>query len=169
MSFLPKPIITFNEGADKGVNLIPINSYVHIHSDGTDSRFIYVTSVSGFDINSTVTTLLASSNYVDILINGNLANVNSSNYVNKSVNYTALIDDFILMDSSTGTFTITLPSSPSAHETISFIDVGSNLASNNVTIARNNKTIMGLSEDLMLDVDNISFTLFYTGSDWRIM
>ena len=74
MSFLPKPIIVFNSGADTGVEKIPLNSYVQIHDDsnnGTgDSRFILVTSVSGFDSNSTVINLLASANYLPVLTDG---------------------------------------------------------------------------------------------------
>lgn len=64
--------------------------------------------------------------------------------------------------------TLTLPATPDTGDTVTFIDGES--ISNTVThtVARNGNTIQGQSEDLTLDVEGISLTLWWSGSDWRL-
>jgi len=89
-------------------------------------------------------------------------------YVSKSSNYTAINKDFIYADTSTSSFTITLPLTPSANDRVAVIDNTSSFSTNPLSIARNGQTIMGLGEDLTVETDNISFELIYNGTDWRI-
>jgi len=63
------------------------------------------------------------------------------------------------VDSSGGTKTITLPSSPSAGDIVSVVQIGSNV----VTIARNGSNINSTAADKTL-VDKASTTLVYTSS-----
>lgn len=68
-----------------------------------------------------------------------------------------------------GAFTITLPTSPSGGDEIAFSDGTGTWDTANLTIARNGKTIMGSSTDLICNIKNSSFRLVYnaTASDWR--
>jgi len=67
-----------------------------------------------------------------------------------------------------GNFTITLPLTPNANDIVSIIDNTSNFGNNALTISRNGNTIMGLAEDLTVDVTDISFRLIFNGTDWRV-
>lgn len=95
------------------------------------------------------------------------ANIVSSNWVKKTANYTALIGDKILADSSGGSFTITLPASPNAGTAVMVADAG-NWATNPVTISRNGSTIEGASENLVLDISNIQVEFVYSGTTWEV-
>lgn len=85
-----------------------------------------------------------------------------------SSNYNAVVNDRILMDSSGGTFTITLPvaSSLLVNDTIQFIDVTSSLGTNLVTVDRNGALIQGATENLDLDVSGATITLMYSGQTY---
>jgi hypothetical protein len=89
------------------------------------------------------------------------------NWVKKTSNYTTQNADRILADTTTATFTITLPSSPSAGDTILIAD-GGNWATNNLIIARNGNTIEGAAEDFVLDIPGIRVDLVYSGTTWEI-
>lgn len=85
-----------------------------------------------------------------------------------SSNYNAVVNDRILMDSSGGNFTITLPvaSSLLVNDTIQFIDVTSSLGTNLVTVDRNGALIQGATENLDLDVNGATITLMYSGQTY---
>ena len=87
----------------------------------------------------------------------------------KTSNYTAAASDKILADTSGGSFTITLPASPSTGDTIDIADSKGTFYTNPLTVARNGKTIMGLAEDMVVSMAGASVTLCYNGSDWRII
>ena len=87
----------------------------------------------------------------------------------KSANYTAVAGDNILANTSAGSFTITLPASPSTGSVINISDSGGRFQLFPLTVARNGKTIMGLSEDLFVSNNSASFGLAYNGSTWRII
>jgi hypothetical protein len=76
----------------------------------------------------------------------------SWNTVLVSSTYTASNGEEIICDSTSGVFTITLPTSPSLGNRIRFIDSKGTWATNNVTVARNGKKIANSSTDLTLDV-----------------
>lgn len=85
-----------------------------------------------------------------------------------SANYTAEVNDRILIDSSGGSFTITLPVSTSllVNDTIQFIDVTTSLGTNSVTVERNGALIQGQTDDLTLDVNGATITLMYSGATY---
>lgn len=84
----------------------------------------------------------------------------------KTTNYTTSNGDLIVADSSGGPFSITLPASPSAGNSVQIAD-GASMALNQVTVLRNGSTIEGLAEDLVLDVEGVHVTLIYDGSTWE--
>ena len=85
-----------------------------------------------------------------------------------STTFNASVNDRILADTSSAAFTITLPANSSLllNDTIQFIDVGSSMATNNLTIARNGSKINGANEDLIINVTGAVITLTYTGSNY---
>ena len=60
-----------------------------------------------------------------------------------------------------GAFTVTLPTSPSLGDFISFIDYAGTFDTNNLTIARNGKNIQGVAEDLTVSVERAGLTLVF--------
>ena len=62
--------------------------------------------------------------------------------------------------------TVTLPASPSSGDNI-WVTVANSLETN--VIARNGKTIMGLSEDMTLNSAYASVQLRYVNSSWRLV
>jgi hypothetical protein len=91
----------------------------------------------------------------------------SIEWVLKTANYTAVSGDHLLIDTTSGSFTLTLPSSPSVGDFVVLADVA-DWGTNNLLIARNGSTIETLSEDVTVDIGSISLNLVYDGSTWQI-
>ncbi|MBB4145820.1 hypothetical protein [Rhizobium rhizoryzae] len=68
----------------------------------------------------------------------------------------------------TAGITLTLPANPAAGASIRLIDGGVLSRTSTVTVARNGKTIMGLNEDLTLNVSGCTFTIWYNGTTWKL-
>lgn len=88
-------------------------------------------------------------------------------WTKKTANYTAASGDFLLTDTSSASFTVTLPASPSEGDFVVFADIA-NWQTNNLIIARNGSTIEGLSEDLYLNISGIQVDLIYDGTTWEV-
>ncbi len=74
-----------------------------------------------------------------------------------------------LVDTSAGTITLMLPSTPILGTNVEFIDAGGTWATNNLTVAHNGHTIMGLAADLICNISGEVFRLWFNASnDWRI-
>jgi hypothetical protein len=85
----------------------------------------------------------------------------------KTSNHTANLGESILANTSSGSFTITLPSSASAGAQITIAD-GDNWSANPLVIARNGNTIMGDSVDLVLNYSGTKVDFIYSGSTWMV-
>ena len=83
-------------------------------------------------------------------------------------NTTAAKDKGYLMNASINPVTLTLPASPTTGDVVGVALLDK---TNTVTVARNGLKIMGQEEDLTLDVNDVSFTLIYTGATqgWKIL
>lgn len=104
-------------------------------------------------------------------IEGDIAN-HAPVYLSATLNTTAVANDYIFADTvTTGAFQVTLPASPVAGDVIHVLDVKSNFATASVTVvqALTAETIMGLAQNMVLNVDNKEYKLIYTGSDWRVI
>ena len=72
----------------------------------------------------------------------------------KTASYTAVAGDKLLADTTSGTFTITLPATPAVGDSVIIADANSwNI--NNLTVARNGSTIETDTADVVLDIANI--------------
>jgi hypothetical protein len=88
-----------------------------------------------------------------------------------SANTNAVKDYRYLCNTSAGPFTITLPATPTAGDTISILDAFATFATNNVKVARNGSAIDSDLGDLDLDLDSVEVIFTYTGSTavgWHI-
>lgn len=74
-----------------------------------------------------------------------------------------------LVDTSGGTFTLTLPASPATGTIITFIDANANWYKTPWTLARNGNTIMQYAANLTVNVADQEFSIWYNGSDWRLV
>ena len=80
-----------------------------------------------------------------------------------SANETVQTGAQILVDTSGGAITITLPASPAAGDEVTFMDSENTFDSNNLTIGRNSSNINGASSDLVVANERAAFTLVYSG------
>jgi hypothetical protein len=89
----------------------------------------------------------------------------------KTTTYTAAANEAIMVDTSGGAWTLTLPASPSANDVVHVADYAGTFATYNLTVARNSQKIMGLSEDMTVSDNNAAFTLTYIDATkgWTIL
>jgi hypothetical protein len=89
-------------------------------------------------------------------------------YTVPGATYTAVKDDQLLIDTSSGQInapcTVTLPASPAVGDEVHFIDSGNFFNSNNLTIARNSSNILGAASNLVVSTDGAAFTLVYVNA-----
>jgi hypothetical protein len=107
--------------------------------------------------------------FPDSTIQTTAATGGAGSYIVKTSAYTASAGDSILVDTSGGSFTITLPSSPSTGSIVQFVDSKGTFNLYPLTINRNSATIMGVAENLIANTSTVGFGLVYNGSDWRII
>ena len=86
----------------------------------------------------------------------------------RASNYTAVSGDKILANTSSGSFTITLPASPTTGQAVEVVDANGTFQLFPLTIARNGQNIMGVAEDLFINTANVAVGLVYNGAQWRI-
>jgi hypothetical protein len=88
-----------------------------------------------------------------------------------STTFTAGANDRIFVDTTSGTATINLPASPQLGDQIRFLDLAGTFDTNNLTLGRNGNKIMGLTENLILNVEDESIGVVYTGATfgWKLI
>lgn len=112
---------------------------------------------------------IKSINTVSLLGSGDITISANPIWVTKTSNYTAVSGDAIRANTSGGTFTITLPVSPSDNDTIRWKDYSGTFGTNKLTFGRNGKNIMGLAQDMDVSTSNFNGTLTFISAtnDWR--
>ena len=75
-----------------------------------------------------------------------------------------------LIDTTSATYALTLPATPSVGDMVGISDFAGNSATNNITVGRNSTKIDGAAEDLVINIDKVSIILVYTGATigWQI-
>lgn len=89
-------------------------------------------------------------------------------YLYKTAAYTAIHNDYVYADVTGGSFTITLPATPSEYDVVYIADYAGLFGTANVTVARNGSTIEGNATDAVLSFANKEYTFVYIGSTWQI-
>lgn len=64
---------------------------------------------------------------------------------------------------------LTLPGAPATGDAIKIIDSGVITPTTPSTLLRSGKTIMGLAEDLTINVAGLDFEVWYDGTTWRLL
>lgn len=90
-------------------------------------------------------------------------------WVQKSADYTANTLDQLMVDTTSGAVTITLPANPALNQTVLVADAQGTWDTNPVTIARNGKLIGGTATNLTLGNQNEVHQFVYVGgaTGWR--
>ena len=87
----------------------------------------------------------------------------------RTTTYTALSGDNVLANTSGGSWTLTLPASPSTGNTVQVMDSIGTFDTYPLTVARNGQTIMSAAEDMTLSVEGAATIFVYNGSTWRVI
>ena len=84
--------------------------------------------------------------------------------------YTSASNVRLLLDTTAGAVTVTLPAAPTVGDYVEFIDAAGKFDVNNLTVGHNSLNIMSLAEDMTVNQLNASFRLVYANatSGWRI-
>ena len=82
-------------------------------------------------------------------------------YVTVTGAYTAVAGDQVMVNTTGGAITVTLPTSPSTGDEVSLLDARGTFNSNNLTIGRNGQPIEGAATDDVLSTAGQSVTLVY--------
>ena len=90
-----------------------------------------------------------------------------SNWITISSNYTANTNERLIANTNLGSFTVTLPATPTDGFYVQITD-GSDFSINNLTVARNGSTIEGFSDDVLLDLKGCTFEFIYSGTTWQV-
>ena len=75
--------------------------------------------------------------------------------------YTAVNNDQVIVDTSGGVVTLTLPASPSVGNEVTIIDGKGSFNTNNLTVNRNGSNINGAASNLTVSTNGTAFTLVY--------
>jgi hypothetical protein len=84
-----------------------------------------------------------------------------------TANYTAGNRERLMLNSSAGGFTVTLPAVPVSGYYIQMTD-GANLSTNPVTIFRNGSTIESVAQNIVIDVPNATYEFIFDGTTWQL-
>jgi hypothetical protein len=86
----------------------------------------------------------------------------------KTANYTMADLEGVLANTSAGSFTVTLPATPTVGSQCIIADDASTFGTNNLTVGRNGSTIEGTAADLVLDINGVSVQFIYNGTTWNV-
>jgi len=79
----------------------------------------------------------------------------------KTAAYTAVVGDLVPMSTTAAARVLTLPASPVVGDKVGWIDYDGTFATNNLTVGRNAKNIMGLAQDMVVSTNNANASLIY--------
>lgn len=73
-----------------------------------------------------------------------------------------------MVDTSAGAFTCSLPANPKVGDTIGIQDIIGSFGTNALTIGQNGKTIMGVADFLVVNVQGTVFEIVWNGTTWKL-
>lgn len=89
----------------------------------------------------------------------------SPKYVNNT--YAATSGEYLYTDTSSGSFGVTLPSSPNENDKLVITDTKGSFYTNNLSLLPNGSTIQGESNSLSVNISNVELTLVFYNSTWN--
>ena len=93
----------------------------------------------------------------------------TSQVVSVTTNYTAAAGEVLLCDSTSYSFTVTLPDNPAVGDRVQFVDAAGQFGANNVVVSvsdTNTYKIANLNETLTLNVPNQPLELMWSGGTY---
>lgn len=140
--------------------------------DTDKDHYIYLTEdgIYFYDSINTVAEVLNSANLLWSLDEGGI----KRSYTTKTANYTVTnTDSIIFCDTSSGSFTITLPATPTDKKEITIKDDAQTFNSQPLTINPNGNSLEGSTNEMLINAKKASYTLFYKGTgsnqEWKII
>lgn len=85
----------------------------------------------------------------------------------KTANYTAAVNDFVVVDATSGAVTITAPAAPSANDI--FAVKKADNSENLVTIARSGSQLINGDTEVGLTAPGAAVTLLFDGTNWQML
>ena len=148
---------------------LTINSQKELRlADTDDSAYVGLRSHATVSGSYTLTFPAATGTADQILVtdgSGNLSFTDNSGGTSwvavKTANYTASAGEGVFCNTTGGSFTLTLPSSPTQGDEVSFVDYAGTFDSNALTIGRNSQPIQGAASDLTVSIERAANTLVY--------
>ena len=146
-------------GADANNNTLSYNvGNILVHLNG----ILLSDSADYTATNGTSITLATGADLNDIL---HISSFGTATALNKwrstAVSYTVDAGTKLIVDTSSGAVTVTLPTSPIFGDEVKVIDGTGNAGTNNITINRNSNKILGADSDFTLDVNRAAVDLVY--------
>ena len=147
-------------------------------SNGTSSPS-WSTNISGNAATATVASSCTGNSATATLANsvaagsvtpaGLSASVGTNAWLIKTSTYTALAGDRISADTTSGSWILTLPTSPASGTIVTIGDGGNNWTTNALTVRPGGaNTIKGSAQDFICNVSSYGVILFYNGTTWSI-
>lgn len=97
-----------------------------------------------------------------------LTQFNDTAWLYKNTSYVMDVGEKVAADSTGSSFTISLPAAPVQGDTVELADAGAGWGLTNIMLGRNGSTIMGLAEDMTLNISRLSLVVTYDGTTWRV-
>lgn len=91
-------------------------------------------------------------------------------FVTANTSQTMMTGHTYYIDSTSGSFNLTFPATPTLDSVITIVDIGHNLTSHPVTLMRNGGvgTIENIAEDCILNLNGLYLILSYNNGNWSI-
>ena len=150
-------IITLLDAAEDGdeviINTIQTDTTSVLRVTGADSD--YVSGITNSIVNNSIVATVDSA-----YVQERVTDIDPHYVAVSSTPYTAAAKERLIIDTSSASITINMPSSPTFGNEIRFIDGMGTAATNNIIISSNDK-IQGSDSDLIVDVNEAGFDLVY--------
>jgi len=158
---------------------VPVGTTGQVLTSNGSSTPSWSTNISGNAATATVASSCtgnsATATLANSVANGSVtpaglsASVGANAWLIKTSAYTALAGDRISADTTSGAFTITLPTSPASGTIVTIGDGGNNWTTNALTVRPGGaNTINGIVQDFICNVSSYGVILFYNGTTWSI-
>ena len=98
-----------------------------------------------------------------LIDNGTFKNIGAITWdtTAKTAGFTAVAGNGYFCNTTSAAFTVTLPSSPTAGDTVGISDYANTADTNNITIGRNGSNIQGVANDFIINIEGASVLLIY--------
>jgi hypothetical protein len=98
-----------------------------------------------------------------LIDNGTFKNIGAVTWdtTAKTTGFTAVAGNGYFCNTTSGAFTVTLPLSPTAGDTVGISDYANTADTNNITIGRNGSDIQGVANDFIINIEGASVLLTY--------